>query len=290
MPDEIQPVGASNPAEKPVEEKKAVPATASTSPAAELPGPPAEPKPASPEAPKPTAEKPVAAAEKPAAAAPAAKPDATAAVQPVSTVAGAPKPAAATPAGAAKPAAVAGAVAKPPAAPPKPPAPKPDPWESPLIEKLRKAYGSGLREASTYMKQNYMVVDKSIASDVLRHLRDQEQFDYCVDVTAVHYPKREEQFEVVWILYSFARNERVRVKTQIKEGEPAPSAVPLWPTANWLEREVFDMFGIHFTGHPDLRRILMPDDWKGHPLRKDYGLMQQDQDWVKINLGIESGQ
>jgi NADH-quinone oxidoreductase subunit C len=282
MPDEIQPVGASSPAEKPVEEKKAVPATASTSPAAELPGPPAEPKPANPEVPTQVVEKPVAEAEKPVAAAVAAKP--------APPVAGAPKPAVATPAGAAKPAAAAGAVAKPPAAPPKPPAPKPDPWESPLIAKLREAYGSGLREASTYMKQNYMVVDKSIASDVLRHMRDQEQFDYCVDVTAVHYPKRDEQFEVVWILYSFARNERVRVKTQIKEGEPAPSAVSLWPTANWLEREVFDMFGIHFTGHPDLRRILMPDDWKGHPLRKDYGLMQQDQDWVKINLGIESGQ
>jgi NADH-quinone oxidoreductase subunit C len=290
MPDEIQPVGASSPAEKPVEEKKAVPATASTGLAAELPGPPAEPKAASPEGPKPTAEKPLAVAEKPAAAAPAEKSDVTAAVQPASAVAGVPKPAVAAPAGAAKPAAAAGAVAKPVAAPPKPPAPKPDPWESPLIDKLRKAYGSGLREASTYMKQNYMVVDKSIASDVLRHMRDQEQFDYCVDVTAVHYPKRDEQFEVVWILYSFARNERVRVKTQIKEGEPAPSAVSLWPTANWLEREVFDMFGIHFTGHPDLRRILMPDDWKGHPLRKDYGLMQQDQEWVKINLGIESGQ
>jgi NADH-quinone oxidoreductase subunit C len=279
MPDETQPIGASSPAEKPADEKKAAPATASTSPAAELPGAPAEPKPANPEVPKP-------AVEKPAVAAPAAKPDAPA----VAPAAGAAKPAAAAPAGAAKPAVAAGAAAKPPAAPPKPPAPKPDPWESPLIEKLREAYGSGLREASTYMKQNYMVVDKSIASDVLRDLRDQEQFDYCVDVTAVHYPKRDEQFEVVWILYSFARNERIRVKTQIKESEPAPSAVSLWPTANWLEREVFDMFGIHFTGHPDLRRILMPDEWKGHPLRKDYGLTQQDEQWVKINLGIESGQ
>jgi len=279
MPDETQPIGASSPAEKPADEKKAAPATASTSPAAELPGAPTEPKPANPEVPKP-------AVEKPAVAAPAAKPDAPA----VAPAAGAAKPAAAAPAGAAKPAVAAGAAAKPPAAPPKPPAPKPDPWESPLIEKLREAYGSGLREASTYMKQNYMVVDKSIASDVLRDLRDQEQFDYCVDVTAVHYPKRDEQFEVVWILYSFARNERIRVKTQIKESEPAPSAVSLWPTANWLEREVFDMFGIHFTGHPDLRRILMPDEWKGHPLRKDYGLTQQDEQWVKINLGIESGQ
>jgi NADH-quinone oxidoreductase subunit C len=234
------------------------------------------------------AEKPAEATEKKeAAATPTVKPAAPAATVAADKPAIAPtapaKPASATPP-------VAGAAAKPPAAPPKPPVPKPDPWQSPMIERLRKSYGSGLREASTYMKQNYMVVDKSVVAEVLHILRDQEQFDYLVDVTAVHYPKREEQFEVVWILYSFERNERIRVKAAIKEGEAAPSAVPLWPTANWLEREVFDMFGITFTGHPDLRRILMPDGWKGHPLRKDYGLTQQDQEWVKANLGIESGQ
>jgi NADH-quinone oxidoreductase subunit C len=218
----------------------------------------------------------------PAAPPAAAKPVAPAPAPAAKPAAGATPPAAAKPAAPGAP----GAAAKPPAAPPRPAAPKPDPWESPLIEKLRQSYGSGLREASTWMKQNYMVVDKSIVSEVLHIMRDQEQFDYLVDVTAVHYPKREEQFDVVWILYSFPHNQRIRVKTTVKEGEAAPSAVPLWPTANWLEREVFDMFGIKFTGHPDLRRILMPEDWKGHPLRKDYGLTQQDQQWVKANLGI----
>jgi NADH-quinone oxidoreductase subunit C len=178
---------------------------------------------------------------------------------------------------------------KPHAAPAKPAGPAPVPWESPMVTKLKRQYGSGM-EANTYLGQNYLVLDSSIAHEVLRILRDEEQFDYCVDLTAVHYPSREKQFELVWILYSFARNERVRVKTMIADGETFPSSVAIWPTANWLEREVFDMFGISFAGHPDLKRILMPDGWRGYPLRKDYGIIQQDQEWVQINLGIESGQ
>jgi NADH-quinone oxidoreductase subunit C len=134
-----------------------------------------------------------------------------------------------------------------------------------------------------------MVVDRSLIPELLQLLRE-EQFDYCVDITAVHYPKRDKQFDVVWVLYSFARNERIRVKTQIADGESIASSVPIWATANWLEREVYDMFGIKFDGHPDLKRILLPEGWKGFPLRKDYGILQQDNEWVQINLGIESGQ
>jgi NADH-quinone oxidoreductase subunit C len=194
-------------------------------------------------------------------------------------------PAAAAPAAAAKPAAPA---AKP-AAPAKPAGPAPMPWTSPLVEKYKNQYGSGL-DAQTYLGQNYFNVDRSLIPNILRLLRDEEQFDYCVDITAVHYPKREKQFDVVWILYSFPRNQRMRVKTQIADGATLPSSVSIWPTANWLEREVYDMFGIQFDGHPDLKRILLPDGWKGFPLRKDYGILQQDQEWVQINLGIESGQ
>jgi NADH-quinone oxidoreductase subunit C len=176
-----------------------------------------------------------------------------------------------------------------PAAPAKPTGPVPVPWTSPLVEKYNAQYGSGI-EALTYLGQNYLSVDRSLIPNILRLLRDEEQFDYCVDVTAVHYPKREKQFDVIWILYSFVRNERMRVKTQIADGASIDSCVAIWATANWLEREVYDMFGIVFDGHPDLKRILLPDGWKGHPLRKDYGILQQDKEWVQINLGIESGQ
>jgi NADH-quinone oxidoreductase subunit C len=186
---------------------------------------------------------------------------------------------------------VAPAAAKPAAAvPPKPPAPKPEPWDSELVRSLKAQYGSGIREASTYAGQNYLAVDSSITYETLLRLRDDEFFDYCVDITAVHYPKRDVQFDVVYVLYSFHSNERLRIKTQLKDGEPLRSAVAIWPTANWLEREVFDMFGIEFNGHPELKRILMPEDWKGHPLRKDYAILQQDTEWVKNNIGIESAQ
>lgn len=197
------------------------------------------------------------------------------------------QPAAAVPA---KPAAPAAAPPKP-AVPPKPTGPVPTPWENEFIRGLKKVYGSGIRETSTYLGQNYMTVDASLVNEILLAYRDDEGFDYLVDLTAVHYPKREgTQFDVVYILYSFAKNARVRVKTQIADGATLPTAVNLWPTANWLEREVFDMFGIRFDGHPDMKRILLPDDWKGHPLRKEYGILQQDTEWVHINLGIESAQ
>ncbi len=205
-------------------------------------------------------------------------------------------PKAAGPGTPAKPAAPATPVPKPAApaaaghpAPPKPAGPVPTPWDSPLVAKYKREYGSGINPL-THLGQNYLEVDRSLIPEILQLLRDDEKFDYCVDVTAVHYPKREKQFDVVWVLYSFARNERIRVKTQIADGESLPSSVPLWATCNWLEREVYDMFGIKFNGHPDLKRILLPDGWKGFPLRKDYGILQQDSEWVQINLGIESGQ
>jgi NADH-quinone oxidoreductase subunit C len=199
-----------------------------------------------------------------------------------------PQPAAGKPAAAAATPKPAGEAK--PAAPAKPAGPTPQPWESELVTRLRGRYGSGI-DPKTYLGQNYIIADPSIVYELLQVMRDEELFDYCVDVTAVHYPQRKDQeFDVVWILYSFEHNQRVRVKAMIKDGDPAPSVAGIWSTANWLERECYDMFGIRFEGHPDLRRILLPDGWKGFPLRKEYGITQQDSEWVKINLGIDSGQ
>jgi NADH-quinone oxidoreductase subunit C len=210
-------------------------------------------------------------------------PDTAAAPAPAPNAAEA-KPAAPAPA---KPAAP--ATAKP-AAPAKPAGPQPEPWNSDLVAELKKQYGSGIREANIYLGQKYLLVDSGIVFEILSRMLEGEQYDYCVDITAVHWPKRELQFDIIYILYSFPHNERVRIKAQIAEGQHVHSAVNLWPTTNWLEREVFDMFGIVFDGHPDLKRILLPDGWKGHPLRKDYDILLQDKEWVQNNLGIESGQ
>jgi NADH-quinone oxidoreductase subunit C len=241
-----------------------------------------DPNPVLPESPAPKSAAPSAPTEslEPAAAAPIAG-----AVSPPDA-----KPEAATAAKAASPAAATptAPVAKP--VPAKPEAPKPQPWDSGIIRKLKAHYGSGIKEASTYVGQKYLVLDSSLVYEVLLRMHDDELFDYCVDITAVHYPKREAQFDLLYILYSFHSNERIRVKTQIKDGERVQSVTAIWPTANWLEREVYDMFGIGFEGHPELKRILLPDGWKGHPLRKDYPILQQDQEWVKANVGIESGQ
>jgi NADH-quinone oxidoreductase subunit C len=164
------------------------------------------------------------------------------------------------------------------------------PWESELASELKRQFGDQITEVSTYLGQNFLVSKPDAVVPILEYLKLEADFDYLVDITAVDYPKRAERFDLVYINYSFARNERLRVKTIIPEGYQPRSAVGVHLTANWLEREVFDMFGIEFAGHPDMRRILLPEEWQGYPLRKDYSIIQQDDRWVQENLGIESGQ
>ena len=109
---------------------------------------------------------------------------------------------------------------------------------------------------------------------VMRFLRDDSQclFKILVDVCGVDYPEREQRFEVVYNLLSVSHNQRIRVKVCVDEDQAVPSIAPLYPTANWFEREVWDLYGVFFAEHPDLRRILTDYGFEGHPLRKDFPL------------------
>ena len=109
---------------------------------------------------------------------------------------------------------------------------------------------------------------------VATFLRDHpaSRFALLTDLTATHYPEDERPLQVLYHLYSFDHNRRLRLKVKVREGEVVPSVTGIWSSANWMEREVWDLFGIRFQDHPDLRRILLPADWGSHPLRKDYPL------------------
>jgi NADH-quinone oxidoreductase subunit C len=187
------------------------------------------------------------------------------------------------------------APASPPAPKPTPPSPKPPvplqiPLDNELTRRYRERFGAAILEAMEDRKQQYLVVDAAQLNEIALYSRDIEKFNLLEDYTAVDWPRREKRFDLIAHLYSFPNNMRLRLKIPIAESDHPASLVAVWPTANWLEREIFDMFGIVFSGHPDLKRILLPDEWQGHPLRKDYDILQQDTAWVRENLGIDSGQ
>jgi NADH-quinone oxidoreductase subunit C len=175
-------------------------------------------------------------------------------------------------------------------APPKPPVVLQTPLDNDLVKRFRSKFGAALVEATEDRKQAILTVDGASLVEISLYLRDEEKFDMLSNLTAVDWPKRKKRFDAVLELYSFPKNERLRLKVHAADGEEVPSVVAVWPAANWQEREVFDMFGIIFSGHPELKRILLPDEWQGYPLRKDYDILQQDAAWVRENLGIESGQ
>jgi NADH-quinone oxidoreductase subunit C len=147
-----------------------------------------------------------------------------------------------------------------------------------ILDEVRARFGGAVLETHEHRGDHTVVVERAALRDVLAFCRDSAAlaFDMLMDLTAVddsRLPGREDgpRFEVVYHLYALAHNHRVRVKVRVDEDDAVvPSAVPLWPIANWFEREVWDMFGIRFEGHPDLRRLLMYEEFVGHPLRKDY--------------------
>jgi NADH-quinone oxidoreductase subunit C len=177
-----------------------------------------------------------------------------------------------------------------PAQPPKAPPPVQAPLDNDLTRRYRERFGVAILDALEDRKQPYLVIDSARLRDIARYSCGEEKFDLLEDFTAVDWPRREKRFDLIAVLYSFPYNTRLRLKIPIAETERPASLVEIWPTSNWLEREIFDMFGIVFAGHPGLKRILLPDEWQGHPLRKDYDILRQDTTWIRENLGIESGQ
>ena len=155
---------------------------------------------------------------------------------------------------------------------------------------LKERFGGEIAEISTYLGQNFLVAKPDAVIPILETLKlERISITWWISPPSIG-PSAPSASTWSTFLYSFARNERMRVKTIIADGYKPATAVSVHLTANWLEREVFDMFGIEFAGHPDMRRILLPEEWQGYPLRKDYGILQQDDRWVQENLGIESGQ
>ncbi|MGD0841987.1 MAG: NADH-quinone oxidoreductase subunit C [Candidatus Acidiferrales bacterium] len=228
--------------------------------------------------------------KQPPAAPPAEKPAAQSDVSGGAPPAAAPAAPATTPAAPAAPAKPAAPAAATPPRPAAPAGPKPIPLDNELTKRYKKRFGDAIGDATSDRNQAILVVARAQLLEIARCSRDDEGFDFLADLTAVDWPRREKRFDVVLNLYSFPKNQRLRLKVQVDENEPVASVVSVWPTANWLEREVYDMFGIIFEGHPDLRRLLLPEEWQGFPLRKDYDILQQDTAWVRENLGIESGQ
>ena len=117
-----------------------------------------------------------------------------------------------------------------------------------------------------------ITVARDSIEDALRELRDNHDYQQLVEIAGVDYPDRAERFEVVYMLLSLTRNHRIMVKVRAAENTPVPTVTTLWPVAGWLEREVYDMFGVIFAGNPDLRRILTDYGFEGHPFRKDFPL------------------
>ena len=143
----------------------------------------------------------------------------------------------------------------------------------PLIPKLREILGGDVLDSHAQAGDETIVVPRERWLDVHRTLRERPElsFDFLMDLTCVDYLCEEVRFEVVTHLYASKHQRRLRVKARVPENDPSiPSLTPLWRAANWLEREAYDMFGVKFSGHPDLRRILMYEEFQGHPLRKDY--------------------
>jgi NADH-quinone oxidoreductase subunit C len=141
----------------------------------------------------------------------------------------------------------------------------------PIAEAIESAEPGAVLERKIAFGEQTLRIEPARIVPVCRFLKQQQGFVRLADLTAVDWHPAEPRFEVVYHLHSFEGNRRLRLKCRLRaDAAEIDSVTPVWRSADWHEREVFDLFGIRFRGHPNLKRILMPDDWEGHPLRKDY--------------------
>lgn len=159
--------------------------------------------------------------------------------------------------------------------------------ENLTVVKLREHLPEAILGVRSFRNETTLLVRAGDIVRICRHLKEDPdlRYDFLSDLTAVDRLGDHPRFEVVYHLYSLQHTWRIRLKVQVEEGEAVPSVTSVWGTANWHEREVFDMFGIGFDGHPDLRRILMPEEWEGYPLRKDYPVQASPKWWEEGTTG-----
>lgn len=146
--------------------------------------------------------------------------------------------------------------------------------DSNLVKIIKEKYGVSILDSFVFRDEATHIIKKDSLIEICRFLKNNSelQFNFLTDIVAVDYFPMKPRFEIIYHLYSIPQKHRLRLKVKAEDGETIPSVTSIWKTADWAEREAYDMFGIIFEGHPNLKRIYMPADWDGFPLRKDYPL------------------
>ncbi len=149
--------------------------------------------------------------------------------------------------------------------------------EKKIVEQVKERFQDKIIETSAHLGDETLVIDRESLLEIVTFLKNKPyEYNMLLDLTCVDFLGQEPRFEMVYHLLSLPKSHRLRIKTRLSEKDPSiDSLTSLWENANWLEREVFDMFGVHFKSHPDLRRIFMYDGFEGYPLRKDYPLRKR---------------
>ncbi len=164
-----------------------------------------------------------------------------------------------------------------------------------VVDSVKNNFPDTVYDIKTFRGETTLLIKKEEIQEVCRHLKGDFDFKFIVDITAVDYlEKKTPRYEVVYYLHRFGpefdENIRIRLKVEVsEENSKVGSVTPVWSGANWLEREVYDMFGIEFVGHPDLRRILMPEDYEAFPLRKDFDVRNREPSKQIFKRALEEG-